>query len=447
MSSVSATHSRGHLLSILGVTFGVAVAVGNVIGSGILRAPASIAGTIPDFTLIMALWILGGLHAALGINILAELGTSVPQSGGAYLYAHRAFGDVAGLVVGWSDYLAKLAGIAAGSITFAEFLPLIWPAAAGAKLEVAIAVQLAFYGANMLGLREGRVLQEGTTLIKLLMLVAFAAAAVAVAGPHTAPAASTVHMSFGWVAIVGAYALIKGAYSGYQAPVYFTEENERPSSSIPQALLIGLLTSSAVYIAVNAALLYALGTKGVAATPLPFNTVLERIGGSLPAILFAIGAMAAVTGVINAGVMSAPRVIFALARDKLLPGFFTSVNRGGSPDMATLMTALATIALAMTGSFALIFGLIALMDTVGAVLIDSSIFVLRRKEPHLHRPFRAILYPLLPALLLAVDLVLLVLFAGADTTGLIFAAGLCVVCVPFAMIAHRARRAAADAGV
>jgi APA family basic amino acid/polyamine antiporter len=87
----------------------------------------------------------------------------------------------------------------------------------------------------------------------------------------------------------------------------------------------------------------------------------------------------------------------------------------------------------------LVFGLIALMDTVGAILMDSSIFVLRRKEPDLHRPFRAIGYPLLPALLLAVDLVLLVLFAGSDWKGLLFAAGLSLAAIPFAMVARRAR--------
>ena len=134
--------------------------------------------------------------------------------------------------------------------------------------------------------------------------------------------------------------------------------------------------------------------------------------------------MVAVAGVVNAGVMSAPRLIFALARDRLLPGFFQSVNRGGTPDMATLMTAAASIALAATGSFVLVFGLIALLDTVSSILIDSSLFVLRRKEPDLARPFRAIGYPFLPAFLLAVDLVLLVLFAGSDWKGLAFAAGL-----------------------
>ena len=394
---------------------------------------------MPDFGWIMALWVLGAAHVALAVNIFSELATSVPQSGGPYVYAHRAFGDVPGLIVGWSDFLSKLAGIAAASISFAEFLPIVWPAAANFKLEVAVAMQAVLYGANFLGLREGRALQEGTTLIKVLMLLAFAGAAISVAAPmQAAGTASSVSENIGWVAIIGAYALIKGAYSGFQAPVYFTEENERPSSSVPRALTIGMLVTAAIYIAVNGGLLYALGIGGTAATPLPFSVVLDRLGGSVPGILFAIGAMVTVAGTANAIIMSGPRLIFAMARDKLLPGVFQSVNRGGTPDAAMLLMAVVSLALAATGSFAMVFGLIALLDTVGAILIDSSIFVLRRREPDLPRPFRAIGYPLLPALLLAIDLVLLVLFIGADWKGLAFAAGLSLLCIPLAYAARRA---------
>lgn len=444
MTGNTKARDRGHLLKILGVTFGIAVAVGNVIGSGILRAPASIAGTVPDTAWIIGLWIVGALHAALAINVIAELGTAVPQSGGPYLYAHRAFGDVAGLVVGWSIFLSKLGGAAAGSIAFAEFLPLIWPEAAGYKLEVAIGMQVALYGANISGLREGRVLQEGSSLIKAVLLLAFVGAAVAVAAPHADAGAAMSGTSFGWVAVIGAYALIKGAYSGYEAPVYFTEENEQPASSIPSALAIGLAVTAFLYISVNGALLYALGPTGVAATPLPFSTVLDRIGGSWTGILFAIGALVSVVGVTNAIVMSAPRLLFALARDGLLPKNLCSVNRGGTPDRAMLMTAIFTIALAGTGSFTLVFGLIALMDTVSQVLIDGSLFMLRRREPDLPRPFRAYLYPWLPGFVMVVDVALLILFASNDLTGLGFAAGLCVVCVPLAVIARRAGRAGAQ---
>jgi APA family basic amino acid/polyamine antiporter len=432
---------RGHgqLLRILGVAFGISIAIGNMIGAGVLRAPAAIAGTVPDPVIIIGLWVLGGLHAALGINILAEMGTAIPQSGGMYLYARRALGDVAGLVVGWSDLLSKFAGIAATSIAFAEFLPIVVPGAAAFKTAVAIVVQILLYAVNAFGLREGRAVQEISSFVKTLLLLVFIGAAIAVAAPHDTAAAHSASEALGWATLIGAYALIKGAYSGYQAPVYFTEENQTPGSSIPRALGIGLLVTTLLYVGVNAGLIYALGVEGVASSPLPFNMVLDRIGGSVPGIIFAIGAMIAVAGVSNAGIMTGPRLIFAMSRDGLLPRFFQYVNRGGNPDAAMLLVAVGSLSLAASGSFALVFGLIALTDTVGAMLINASYFVLRAKEPDLPRPFRAWGHPWLPGLLLVVDAILLVLFAGSDWKGLAFVAGLSVLCVPFAIVGRRAR--------
>src|SRR5215469_1235980 len=117
--------SKPQLLKILGVTFGVAVAVGEIIGSGILRSPQLIASTVPSVNLILGLWIICAVHSWLGANVLAELGTAMPRTGGPYVYARRALGDVAGLVVGWTNWLSKMAGAAAASVSFAEFLPIL----------------------------------------------------------------------------------------------------------------------------------------------------------------------------------------------------------------------------------------------------------------------------------------------------------------------------------
>src|SRR5205823_4346384 len=114
-----------------------------------------------------------------------------------------------------------------------------------------------------------------------------------------------------------------------------------------------------LYIGINIALLYALGTKGVAQNALPFATVLAKLGGAVAAGAVAAFAMVSVSSCANAGVMSAPRVLLALSRDKLLPAIFQTVNKGGSPTVAIAMTAAAAIVLALSGSFSIAFGLIA----------------------------------------------------------------------------------------
>jgi APA family basic amino acid/polyamine antiporter len=165
------------------------------------------------------------------------------------------------------------------------------------------------------------------------------------------------------------------------------------------------------------------------------------VAGSGASLLFAIGGMIIVIGCANANIMLAPRVLYALARDRLLPGVFESVNAGGSPYIAFLLSAIVSMALASTGAFSLVFGLIATLSTMAGVIVEISYFVIRWREPGLIRPYRAILYPWLPALALLIDVVLLVLFAANDRRGALFAAGMCALCIPLAFLARRARAA------
>ena len=436
--ATDARATSGHLLKILGVTFGVAVAVGTVIGSGILRAPSAIASEVPGATLILTLWFSGGVLSALGANIAAEMATALPLSGGYYIYTQRALGDVPGLIVGWTIWGSKLAGIAAASISCAEFLPIVWPAASLHKIAVAIALQVALYAANIVGLREGRVLQEATSLIKAAMLFVFIMAAVIFIAPAESVTVLSPPVMFSWANIILAFQLVRGAYSGWDAPIYFSGENTDAARNIPRALVYGLLLTGALYLGVNAALIHALGTHGVASSTLPFSTVLNAIGGKVPSILFALTAMITVASCANANIMSAPRVIMALAKDGLLPRFLARVNTGGSPRDAMILTAIGSLGLALSGGFVLVFGLIATLDSLSGALVDTAFFALRWREPELPRPFRAIGYPVLPALVLLSDAALLILFASADYRGGAVALGLCLACVPLAVIARRA---------
>jgi APA family basic amino acid/polyamine antiporter len=435
--------SGHHLLKILGVTFGVAVAIGEIIGSGILRSPSVIAGQVPGVALIVGLWVLGAIQVSLAANIGAELGTAIPRTGGGYNYVRRAIGDVFALVVGWADWLSNLAGAAAASVSFAEFLPLLVPAAGAHKIAVAMALQVALYAANLTGLREGRAVQESTSFIKAALLFVFIVAAVILVAPTEPQTALSSPAVFKWANVILAYQLIMGAYAGWNTPLAFAGENEAPEKSIPKALFYGILLTALLYVGVNWALLHALSPAGVAASPLPFSVVLSRIGGSWPATLFALGAMITVASCSNACIMAAPRILFALGNDRLLPRAFTSVNGGGSPVFAYLMTAVGTLALAATGTFALVFGLIATLNAASGFLVDLSYWVLRLKEPQLPRPFRAIGYPVLPMIPVLVDGSLVVLFTAADYIGGLVALMLGLLCIPFALFAHRARKAVA----
>jgi len=436
MSSVSLAPPRRHLLRILGVTFGVAVAVGDMIGSGILRAPNLIASTVPDVALIIGLWVLGAFDAALGVNVYAELSTAIPRAGGGYDYVRRAFGDFPALIVGWGNWLAFVAGTAAAAISFANFLPLIWPWALSHTVGVALAMLAALFGANILGLREGRALQDTTSLIKGVMLIIFCASAVILI-PQTAPLSpiGTMH-ALTLAAAVNAFQLIRGAYAGWDSPVYFGEEIVDTAQVLPRSMITGLIFTAVLYVSVNASLLYALGLKGVASSPLPFTAVLTHLG-PIAAVLFALTAMITVASCANANIMGGPRILYSMAEDGILPRIFESVNEGGSPVGAMALTAVFCFGLAASGAFTLVFELLATLNGMTGLIIVSALFWLRRKEPDLPRPFRAIGYPFLPALWLASQIAMLVLFSISDRVGILFALGLAAACIPFVFFKHR----------
>src|SRR5678816_1856313 len=136
--------SKGHLLRVLGVGFGVAVIIGNTIGAGIFRAPGTIAEQLPNTIPFLLVWLAGGLYALLGAISLAELGTMLPRSGGQYVFSRYALGEYAGFVVGWSDWISSCGSTGAVSLVAGTFTVALFPALTGQSKTVATVVAITF---------------------------------------------------------------------------------------------------------------------------------------------------------------------------------------------------------------------------------------------------------------------------------------------------------------
>src|SRR6202140_1209520 len=149
----AAPPTSGGLIRILGVGFGLAVIVGSTLGIGILRTPGLVAGQLPNPTAILVVWIVGGLYTLVGAICLAELGTMLPQAGGYYVYARRAFGDTVGFAVGWTDWVTYCAVLGYVSIGMSEFVALLMPSLAGAVTPIAVALLLGFVALQWMGVR------------------------------------------------------------------------------------------------------------------------------------------------------------------------------------------------------------------------------------------------------------------------------------------------------
>jgi amino acid transporter len=428
---------RGQLLRVLGLGFGLAVGVGGVIGGGILRAPGSALNHVPLPWLVLFLWALAGAQALLGANVVAEVMTSVPRSGGLFNVAERAFGNFGALLVGWSDWLINAASVAALSIAAAEFVAIIF---ASLKPHVALlgaAIALSLSAVNWVGVREGKIAQIVTSCAKGVLLVAIVLLIMLFKPARAAAQAPVAAVTF--VGVVVAYQLIVAAYGGWSAPSYFAEEDTDPARNIPRALFGSILAVAAIYLMMNAALLYALPVGTMRSAQLPASLAVANIFGHWSLIIVAAIAVVTVLSCTNASVMIATRILHGLARDGFVPRLISRVNRGGTPDLALATTGVFAVLLALTGQFETIFLITGALVVFVNALIDAALFKLRWSEPDLPRPYQARGYPWLPGLALILDLGLVVAFLFADLTSALYMVAAVGLCIPMTLIANRAK--------
>jgi len=416
------TASRGSLLRVLGVGFGVSVVVGGAIGAGILRTPGSIANLVQCPGLILLAWALGGAYALLQANNLAELAAALPRSGGPYVFARRALGPYGGFVVGWADWLSLVVATAYLPLAFAEFTARLLPSLAGREPLVATAALGVLLLLQLWGVRAGSRVQQVVASLKALALVAFVAlcftAPPALPDPAALPAAPGATPPSGGgsalVAFAGALQLVIGAYGGWYAAAFFGEEQRDPGRSIPRALFIGVTVMLVLYLLVNVAYLRVIPMAELVASKLPAASAMQRVFGDAADRIVTALAMLLMLGIINALIMIAPRALFALARDGLFLRVASSVNRGGTPAVATTITAVFAVVLAYSGTFERLFALTAVLIIVVDATNNVSLLLLRRREPELARPYRTIGFPITTIVSLAAALALLVGFIASD---------------------------------
>ncbi|MEA3016155.1 MAG: hypothetical protein QOI38_877 [Sphingomonadales bacterium] len=429
--------SGGQLLRVLGLTFGLAMGVGAVIGAGILRTPGTVLANVPLAWVALALWAFAGVHALLTANIVAETMSALPRSGGLFNVAERAFGPFGAVLVGWTDWLFNIAASAALAIACGEYLALIVPALTPHVAATGIAVAILLFALNWIGVREGSAAQIVTSAAKLALLLGLVGAIFLLRGAAAPGTAAASAAPLGLFGIVVAYQLIVGTYSGWASPAYFAEEEKDPARNMPRALFGSLAAVILIYLLMNAALLYALPVERLSRSELPVAEAISDIfGGASIAVVAAVAVVCAL-GTINAGIMLATRILHGLGRDGFVPAVASRVNRGGTPDIAVGVSAAATVALAATGQFEAVFLAVGALSIAILVVVDAAFFVLRWREPELERPFRARGYPWLPALALVLDLAVLAAFLVADWRAAVYMALGVGLCVPLTMTARR----------
>lgn len=390
--------SKGHLLRIVGVSFGIAVSIGGTIGSGILRTPGGVAAQLRSPWLILAVWAFGGLYALCATLCVSELATMMPREGGWYVYAREAFGEYPGFLVGSCDWMMETVAMSYLAVAFGEFAAGLQPTLAPHTKLLSVGCVVVLTLLNWLGLRAGSRAQELTSLIKAVGLFAFVVACFVfspgASSNHTLPA-STLLSSKGsfLLALVIALQAVIVTYDGWYSAIYFMEEDKDPARNLPRSAIGGVLACIAIFLLVNAALLHVLPMGHLSASEVPAADAATAIFGSHGGQIILIISLVTVVSTINAILLITPRILFAMGRDGLLPQWVTSVNSGGTPAPALFVCAFVAIGLVLSGSFDALIAIAAFLYVAVYISGFVALLRLRVKRPEVVRPFKVWGYP------------------------------------------------------
>jgi APA family basic amino acid/polyamine antiporter len=403
------------LLRVLGGVFGLAMVVGATLGGGILRTPGEIAAALPVPALFMAVWIFGGIVTLLGANIWAELGAMIPQAGGPYVYARRAFGDGVGLFVGYPDWINWCIGPVVLVLIVGEYMGGLFPALAPHALFVDFVTLGVLATLQWIGVRSGGRTQEVTTALKAIAIVALVVAAFVL--PHETISARPVVAPRGMGLLVAFGVAMQGViftYDAYYSVAYCSEDMRDPARDIPRSIFRGVWLIIAIYLVVNLAYLAVIPASRMAGDPFVAATMARSIFGPAGDTIIRVIMIVSLLGAMNAELMIMPRVLLAMSRDGLFPRQAARINSGGTPTVGLALSLLVVVAFLLTGSFTAVLALDSILIVALYFITFLTLFALRRREPDTPRPYRARGYPIVPALALLIALALLAAMSISD---------------------------------
>ena len=385
----------------------VAIVVGIVIGASIFRLPSIVAGQVGDDGLILLVWLLGGVISFVGALCYAELAAAFPSTGGEYHFLTRAFGPHVGFMFTW----ARMTVIQTGSIAFlayvfGDYAGQLLPLGAYSASIYAVLAVVGFTWLNIAGVHQTRTAQKILTSITVLGLVFVIAIGLAHTFQFAPPPqpAFPLESSFSPAILGSSLIFVLLTYGGWNEAAYVSAELRGGPRSMARALLMGIGIITIIYVALNFVYLKVLGTAAVASSDAVavdlMTTLVGPVGGTLTAVLVLVLVLAS----LNVTIITGARTNYALGRDVHMFSFLDQWSaKGGAPVSALLFQGAIALGLVLLGVLNR-GGVETIVDYLSPVfwffflLTGTSLFVLRRQEPDMPRPFRVPLYPLTPAI-------------------------------------------------
>jgi len=381
--SHSANANPAQLARKLGLFDGTMLVMGGIIGSGIFMNPHVVAEVVHTPELILGAWAVGGMIALAGAFIYAELAALRPQVGGQYAYIREAFHPMAAFIYGWTLLLVvQSGGMAAVAVTFARyFLDLThvglpdWIIAAVALAALTIV--------NCLGVRAGSAVQSVLMVLKILAIAALIGFGLALnSQPSPVSVEERSRFDLGLLTAFGAAMVpVLFAFGGWQTASFVAGEMREPRKNLPRALLIGVVGVIILYLAVNFVCVNALGTEGLAASKTPASEVMWLALGDRGRRIIAIGIAISTLGFLSQGMLTAPRVYFAMADDGVFFKRVASLHpRSRVPAVAIALQGALAIIIAISGRYEQILNYVVSVDSIFFGLTAACLFALRKSS-------------------------------------------------------------------
>jgi len=359
------------------------IVMGGIVGSGIFINPYVVAQQVHTPFLILGVWLIGGALAMAGAFIWAELATRIPDSGGQYLYLREAYHPGVAFIYGWVLLLVtQTGGMAAVAVTFARYFREITGLTAGDR-PIAAAALLGLTAINCLGVRAGSNVQSAMMLLKSGAIAVLVVVGIVWGGGvvHPLPLLDRP-VSFGLLRAIGAAMIpVAFAYGGWQTSTFVSGEMRDPRRDLSRGLVVGVVGVIALYLSVNYVCLRVLGPAGLAASHTPASAVMRVAMGERGAEFLAVGIAVSTLGFLSQGILTAPRVYYAMARDRL---FFERVGwlspRTGAPVVAIVLQGVFATLISLSGRYEQILNYVTSVDFISFAFTAAALFVFRHRD-------------------------------------------------------------------
>jgi APA family basic amino acid/polyamine antiporter len=412
----------------LGPFDAAAIIVANVIGGGILFTPPQVANSVPNPVWFLGAWLAGGALAFAGAMAYAELAALRPRAGGEYVYLREAYGNLAAFLTGWTSFVAGFTGaIAASAIVTTFYLERFIPGAADStpffviplpiipltfsvQTLVAIAVIVLMAGIHVRGVGPGRIVGNVLAALKVSALLMFIAIGFSVGAGSSANIAGGSGGPVVWSAWLLALIPVMFTYSGWNAAGYIAEEIRDPNRNVPRAFALGTAAVIVVYLALNALYLYVLPVGELAKVQgNVLDVIADRLLGARAGDIMGIVSIISLAASISAMTFAGPRVYYAMARDGLFFNAAAQVHpKYKTPAAAIVAQSIWASLLVLSGSADALTNYTGFAIVLFAGVAVAALFVLRAREPNAPRPFKAIGYPVAPAIFVIACLLIVV---------------------------------------